>query len=367
MASVTLRTKQIQKKGFSLFLDIYNEGQRYKEYLKLYVSKDYTKPENKNILKLDKDSWELAKTIQAKRIIQVKESAAGFIPKSSKQDFITYFKKQAFIKQHSSYSHALRHLLIFIKKEQLPFKLIDESLLKGFIDYLKDETELSVTSIRTYLSRINIVLNLAIADKIIQVNPFVFLKKGKGGVIPAKNQKKIEFLTIDELRKLQATPYRNLVKEYFLFCCFCGLRESDLIKLKWEDIEDSTLVYTQKKQGNTKTHYFPLSQQALTFLETIEQTQIEILGSQRVYVFEHLPGKRVILWHLKKWVKKAEINKNLHIHVGRHTFATMALTNGVSLYTVSKLLGHSSISITQVYAEVIDEVKQRAADLIPML
>ena len=55
------------------------------------------------------------------------------------------------------------------------------------------------------------------------------------------------------------------------------------------------------------------------------------------------------------------------MHVGRHTFATMALTNGVSLYTVSKLIGHSSILIKQIYAEVIDEVKQKAADLIPML
>lgn len=367
MASVTLRTKLIQKKGYSLFLDIYNEGQRYKEYLKLYVSKDYTKAENKNILKQDKDSWELAIAIQAKRIIQVKESAAGFIPKVNKQDFIAYFKKQAAIKQHSSYTHALRHLLIFIKKEQLPFKQVDETFLKGFIEYLKESTELSVTSIRLYLSRLHIILNLALADKIIQVNPFVYLKRGKGGAIPAKKEKKIEFLTMEEMRKLQATPYRKMVKEYFLFCCFCGLRESDLLKLKWDYIQDSTIVYTQKKQKDTKTHYLPLSQQALVFLETIKQTQIEILGKQGTYVFEHLPGKRVMLWHFKKWIQKAEINKNLHIHVGRHTFATMALTNGVSLYTVSKMLGHSSIAVTQVYAEVIDEVKQKAADLIPML
>jgi len=81
MASVTLRTKAIAKKGFSLFLDIYNEGHRYKEYLKLYVSKDYTHPENKNVLKKDKDSWELSQAIQAKRLLLVKESAAGFIPK----------------------------------------------------------------------------------------------------------------------------------------------------------------------------------------------------------------------------------------------------------------------------------------------
>jgi integrase len=367
MASVTLRTKLIQKKGFSLFLDIYNEGQRYKEYLKLYVSKDYAKPENKNILKQDKDSWELAKAIQAKRIIQVKESAAGFIPKSNKQDFIAYYNKQAKIKEHFSYPHALRHLLIFIKKEQISFKQIDESFLKHFIDYLKSETDLSVTTIRMYLLRINIILNLAVADNIIQVNPFKYLKKGKGGDIPVKKQKKIEFLTIEELRKLQATPYRKQIKDYFLFCCFCGLRESDLLKLQWNDIEDATLVYTQTKQGDVKTHYLPLSKQALVLLEAVKQSQIEILGSNGDYVFEHIPLKRTVLWHLKKWIKKAEINKNLHMHVGRHTFATMALTNGVSLYTVSKLLGHSSIAMTQIYAEVIDEVKQKAADLIPML
>ena len=367
MASVTLRVKKIQKKGFSLFLDIYDEGKRYKEYLKLYVSKDYTKPENKNILKADKDSWELAKAIQAKRIIQVKENSAGFIPKSNKQDFIAYFRKQVIIKQHSSYSYALRHLLLHTKKEQIPFKQIDEKLLKGFIDYLKTETDLSVTTIRMYLLRLNIVLNAAIADKIIHVNPFTYLKKGKGGDIPAKKQKKIEYLTIEELRKLQATLYRNQVKEYFLFCCFCGLRESDLLKLKWKDIEESTLVYSQKKQGNLHTHYLPLSQQAIAFLNSIKQTQINDLGNQGAYVFEHLPGKRVMLWHFKRWTRKAGINKNIHIHVGRHTFATLALTNGVSLYTVSKLLGHSSISMTQIYAEVIDEVKQKAADLIPML
>jgi hypothetical protein len=106
MASVTLRTKAIDKKGYSLFLDIYNEGQRYKEYLKLYVSKDYSKIENKNVLRKDKESWELAKAIQAKRLLLMKESIAGFIPRVSKNDFITYYKEQATKKNHDSYQNA---------------------------------------------------------------------------------------------------------------------------------------------------------------------------------------------------------------------------------------------------------------------
>ena len=137
MASVTLRTKPIQKKGYSLFLDIYNEGQRHKEYLKLYVTKDYTRPENKNILKEDKGNWELAKAIHAKRLLQVKETVAGFVPKSYQKDFIIYFKEKASISNNPNYNHALRHLLIFTKNSKLFFRSIDDIFLRSFIKYFK--------------------------------------------------------------------------------------------------------------------------------------------------------------------------------------------------------------------------------------
>ena len=367
MASVTLRSKPIEKKGFSLFLDIYNEGQRYKEYLKLYVSKDYTKSENKNILKQDKDSWELAQAIQAKRLLIVKESAAGFIPKVNKQDFIAYFKKQAALKAHSTYTHAQQHLIAFHKRQTLPFKQVNEEFIKDFINYLREQ-ELSNGSIRLYLSRLNIVLNLAVKDKIILSNPINFLRRGKGGEIPPKKQKKIEYLTLDELRKLKDNPIkRKDIVDYFLFCCFCGLRESDLLKLEWTDIKEGTLTYSQKKQNDTITHYLPLSKQALELLQAIKKYQLTTRFKNSALIFAHLGSKRNVLVALKKWAKKAELNKNIHMHVGRHTFATLALTHGVSLYTVSKMLGHSSIGVTQVYAEIIDEVKQKASELIPTL
>ena len=364
MASVTLRTKPIEKKGYSLFLDIYNEGQRYKEYLKLYVSKDYTKPENKNVLREDKDSWELANAVHAKRLLAIKESASGFIPKSSKQDFIKYFKEQAAIKGHSPYQLALRHLLIFNGRDTLTFKQLNEIYLKEFIAYLKS-TDLSVTSIRLYLTMINVVLNIAVSEKIIQVNPFKYIKKGKNGDIPPKQQKKIEYLSLEELKQMNECEYRSEIKQYFFFCCFTGLRESDLNKLKWSDIKNGTLTYTQKKQQNAKPHYLPLGKKALEILEEIKESQKKLSDENHENVFAHLPKERAMGWNLKRWAKKAEIEKNIHIHVGRHTFATLALTNGVSLYTVSKMLGHSSIAITQVYAEVIDDVKQQAAELMP--
>jgi site-specific recombinase XerD len=365
MASVTLRTKGIDKKGYSLFLDIYNEGHRYKEYLKLYVSKDYLKPENRNILKQDKESWELAKAIQAKRFIQIKESIAGFIPKSTKQDFIKYYREET-SQRHKTYQHALTYLIEYNQSEKLPFRVLDEKYLKDFITFLKTQ-ELSISSIRMYLSRISAILNQAVKNKVIQTNPFHYLKRGQGGDIPAETQSKIEYLTLEELRKLNDTPFEDGVRHFFLFSCFTGLRLSDLIKMKWTDIKKGTLTYTQTKQGNVKTHYLPLSAQALSLLPVISKNQVLVMKEKQELVFLHVPEKRKMNTQLKAWAKKAKLDKNIHVHVGRHTFATLALTSGVGLYTVSKMLGHSKIGTTQIYAEVIDEVKQQAADMIPSL
>ena len=69
--------------------------------------------------------------------------------------------------------------------------------------------------------------------------------------------------------------------------------------------------------------------------------------------------------HLHEWTKKAGINKNVTYHVGRHTYATLLLYYGADLYTVSKLLGHTNVKTTQIYAKVMDESKRKAVNLIP--
>jgi len=243
---------------------------------------------------------------------------------------------------------------------------LDEKYLKDFITFLKTQ-ELSISSIRMYLSRISAILNQAVKNKVIQTNPFHYLKRGQGGDIPAETQSKIEYLTLEELRKLNDTPFEDGVRHFFLFSCFTGLRLSDLIKMKWTDIKKGTLTYTQTKQGNVKTHYLPLSAQALSLLPVISKNQVLVIKEKQELVFLHVPEKRKMNTQLKAWAKKAKLDKNIHVHVGRHTFATLALTSGVGLYTVSKMLGHSKIGTTQIYAEVIDEVKQQAADMIPSL
>ena len=70
-------------------------------------------------------------------------------------------------------------------------------------------------------------------------------------------------------------------------------------------------------------------------------------------------------FHLRKWIKDAEIEKEISFHCARHTFATMCLTQEVDIFTVSKLLGHKDLESTQIYAKLIDKKKDEAIDKLP--
>ena len=80
-----------------------------------------------------------------------------------------------------------------------------------------------------------------------------------------------------------------------------------------------------------------------------------------------LPSERAVARNVVKWTKDAGIAKHVTFHVARHTYATMLLTYGADIYTVSSLLGHKSVATTQIYAKIVDEKKRKAVDMIPAL
>ena len=87
--------------------------------------------------------------------------------------------------------------------------------------------------------------------------------------------------------------------------------------------------------------------------------------SREGLVFKHLPDASYTSKLLKRWTQTAGLRKHVTFHVARHTFATLGITYGAELYTISKLLGHSNIRITQIYADIISQKKREAVDSIP--
>jgi len=192
------------------------------------------------------------------------------------------------------------------------------------------------------------------------VNPCTGVKIKRDKSLP-------QFLTIDQLRTLKATPVDPHVGHAFLFACYCGLRLSDVDALRWSQIKDGILTYSQKKTGQPER--IRLSGTALEILEA-QKSVPPSRHTKRPHppdsVFR-LPRPQRVHIVLRQWGERAGLDFPLHFHISRHTFATMLISHGADLYVTGKLLGHSSIASTQRYAQVIDRKKDEAISLLPDL
>jgi len=375
---IKIRFKKLANGNKSIYLDYYNNGKREYDFLKLYIV-----PENTPIDKTTNvQTLELANAVKAQKIVEMQSMAHGFNFSNIKQKarLIDYLqaiaseKKQAAGNvtkgQHQTYSALIKRIKQY-SGEQTTFKQITKEYCIGFIDFLKTAENciykkgvsetftsglLSENSKYMYIKTLNIALNRAVRDGILIQNPLILIPRQER---PKRKLESREYLTIDEIKQLVKTPCtKPTVKNAFLFCCFSGLRFSDVKALTWgqlqTDNEGKTIIrFTQQKTD--KPEYLQLSDEALKFLPERNDTKnsdVIFILSNNGYTNEALKG----------WVLAAGITKRVTFHVGRHTNATLLLSLGVPIETVSKLLGHSDIQTTQIYAKVIDKNKRAAVD-----
>ena len=216
-----------------------------------------------------------------------------------------------------------------------------------------------------YLARIKAAIRKAAKQQILNHNV--------GTDVIIKKQRSLpKYLTFEEIQKLKATPTKSrATKDAFLFSCFSGLRFSDVKALTWDQVRyennQAFLLFTQEKTKEAES--LPLSEQAVEILNAQKEAQPSIFFHKQFKesIIFRIPNKSGVAYGLKRWAKRAGIAKNISFHVGRHTFATLALTYGADLYTVSKLLGHQSIQTTEIYAKVIDATKRNAVNALPKL
>lgn len=165
-----------------------------------------------------------------------------------------------------------------------------------------------------------------------------------------------------------------MLKKAFLFACFTGFRISDIKSMKWGDIKaEGGSYYVHKLMEKTRLYVdVPLPESAYMWLpnrngaadsDNVFPTTTPRMGKR--LQSKYLPSTESGIDNaLKVWGRKAGVNKSLSFHMSRHTYATMLITQGADLYTVSKLLGHTDIQTTQIYAELVGKKKRAAVELL---
>ena len=350
--SVKLRKRKLKSGNVSLYLDIYlgNKNRQYEWLGITYNPKN--KPEKRQ-------KMNMAQEIRAKREVELIAGDYDIIPAHKKRsNFVEYFEKLAeefYEKGQRSYMNAFHHLKEYTNGN-ITFNAVNEVFLEDLKRYFL--SKVSNNTAHTYFSVIKASLRKAYKEKIIHYNPASKVKQ-----ISKKNSQRV-YLTLDEVKKLNQTECNDIIVKYaFLFACNTGLRISDIKRLHWDNIsfEENKVIVTQKK--TKESLYLPLSKSARNILHELMSNKNDNKSNKVFY----LPSDGKIRKDIIKWVKDAGINKSVSFHTSRHTFATLSLSLGVDLYTVSKLLGHTDIKNTQIYAKVIDDNMQKAVDKLPDL
>ena len=216
---------------------------------------------------------------------------------------------------------------------------------------------LKLTSICRYLDCLINVVKVSFNDGIMPRNPFASYRYNE----PTPER---AFLNEEEILTLQhaalRTKKQRMIRDLFLFSCFTGICYADLKTLAWKQLEQDTHGdwWVTGNRCKTDTRYVvKLLPAALSILERYRD------GTD--YVFSFMPHLNTVDRSLKRIAALCGIEKKLTFHVGRHTYATtICLMNGVSLETLSKMLGHKRITTTQTYAKVTQPMIDREVEML---
>ena len=345
---VTVFRRKLSDGSESLFINYRINGERIREPLNLYLSKGTTarqKIENSNILAM-------AEEFARKKSRELEEADLGVSVRHSDASvmLVDYTLKESETCRTEGTRHSRLEFVANIKEYRQHTRLVDvnRSYYSELVAWMRDTKGYASNTILTKTNILKTILHKAYLDGIITDMPDF------SGLTPSKVAGERCYLTLEELRALVATPCEPRVAYPFLFSCFTGLRLSDVRNLKWSDIRNGVIFLRQHKTGEFVQ--VPVGKNAQRFLRDNESEK----------VFADFPTCEE--WHnrkIREWATAAGIKKRISFHVARHTFATLTLANGADLFTVSKLLGHTKITTTQIYAKVLDEGRKKAVDSIP--
>ena len=258
--------------------------------------------------------------------------------------------------------HSDRNLRDFVESkgvQDIPIGTITEDLFEGYRFFLK-KRGLKASTVNTNLCWLSRLMFRAVSRRIIRFNPFENTKY-------EKEEKKIRFLQKSDVMKLMAMSMNDkeaeLARQMFIFSCFTGLAISDMENLKYKHIQTAAdgQRYIRKERQKTKVEFVvPLHPIAEAIINYYRKEQARNEEQQTVkekgdsLVFQPHCSRSVMGKNLSIVGKACGIRQRLSYHVARHTFGTMSLSAGIPIESIAKMMGHASISSTQIYAQVTD-------------
>ena len=250
----------------------------------------------------------------------------------------------------------------FIKdrgNEDISITAITKEMFEEYRFFLK-KREYAASTINRYLCWLSRLMFRAVSRRIIRCNPFENTKY-------EKEKKKIRFLQKSDVMKLMAMRINDREAELawlmFVFSCFTGMAIADMESLEYSHIQTAAdgRKYIRKERQKTKVEFVvPLHPIAEAIIRHCleeqkgneEQQTVKEKGKK--HIFPRECSRSVIDGRLSIVGKACGIRQGLSYHVARHTFGTMSLSAGIPIESIAKMMGHASISSTQIYAQVTD-------------
>ncbi|NGX84412.1 site-specific integrase [Aequorivita sp. KMM 9714] len=281
------------------------------------------------------------------------------------QNLVDYYNEKMQHKLHkntmSQYKTSQRYMLEFILKEykltDFPLSNLEYSFIIGFEDFLRSyipkngQSKIGNNTAMKHIKRLRRMVTLAYRMKWIERDPFVNFKM--------KIEKKersfltnFELLSIEELSS--SIERLAVVKDLFVFSCYTGISYVDIVQLTENNIVtgiDGSPWIMAKRVKTGAPFKIPLLPKAANLIDKYKD---HYRTNNTSNLLPKLSNQKLNSY-LKEIADLCGIKKNLTFHMARHTFATtVTLSNGVPIETVSKLLGHTKLSTTQIYARVVE-------------
>jgi len=252
---------------------------------------------------------------------------------------------------YERYSVVYRHLRTFIRQrynlQDVRVKYVTISMINGFEQYLRVTLGLKNNTVWVYMIAFKHIISLARAAGAIRSDPFATYKN-------RFEQVERGYLTEEELQRVLQYPLEHptqrLVRDLFAFSAFTGLSYSDIKALRWDNIrtlfEGQTWIVTRRRKTKTPSNLLLLD---------IPRRILEQHGDRQAEHIFKIPSNNCCNEYLVDLGRKCGIATRITFHIARHTFATLSLSKGIPIETLSSILGHTNIRTTQIYAKITNK------------